>query len=355
MRARVERWWVGVVALLVLCAGATAVAQVSWRHWPQRPLGMDRGARGVVEHLGSERGGFDRSCSTNEEVVESRIDDHHWARVATIDGEPFHACWREGTFGIRGRLIDGYGNEVRDGKLLARAGVVPGNDGRTRLGLLVWGLLLPLLTIAWTYVWQRVLVTSRFFRLTSWIGVFVLWAAYFYAVVTSITLYDGPGALAAVVGAFTTVAVLLLGRLTIGHVSRALQAGGAAAQPPRDSSLATLLEERDEARGRRDEQAVDAAPTPVPAPVDVNSASEEQVAALPGVGPVRARRIVERREQEGRIGDFEAFCEIVEPTRRVREQLEDRIEFGPGGTARRTTNPEHDDPDDPYGGRRVDV
>lgn len=51
-----------------------------------------------------------------------------------------------------------------------------------------------------------------------------------------------------------------------------------------------------------------AAPTksaPLPQPVDVNRASEDELRALPGIGSVLASRIVEARERDGPFGSLD--------------------------------------------------
>jgi len=53
------------------------------------------------------------------------------------------------------------------------------------------------------------------------------------------------------------------------------------------------------------------APEPDPRPLDLNAASVEQIARLPGVGASLARRIVEAREQRGRFESPEALRGVV--------------------------------------------
>ena len=53
-----------------------------------------------------------------------------------------------------------------------------------------------------------------------------------------------------------------------------------------------------------------AAPTD-PRPLDINRASVDEIARLPGVGPSLARRIVEERERLGRFGSTEGLRGIL--------------------------------------------
>jgi competence ComEA-like helix-hairpin-helix protein len=50
---------------------------------------------------------------------------------------------------------------------------------------------------------------------------------------------------------------------------------------------------------------------PDPRPLDLNAASVEQIARLPGVGPGLARRIVEERDRRGRFESSEALRGVV--------------------------------------------
>ena len=62
---------------------------------------------------------------------------------------------------------------------------------------------------------------------------------------------------------------------------------------------------------RRPPGPVAPAPDPDPRPLDLNAASVEQLARLPGVGASLARRIVEAREQRGRFESPEALRGVV--------------------------------------------
>lgn len=49
---------------------------------------------------------------------------------------------------------------------------------------------------------------------------------------------------------------------------------------------------------------------PAPPPLDLNAASEEELTALPGIGPELARRIVAYREDNGPFPTVEALMEV---------------------------------------------
>ncbi len=50
---------------------------------------------------------------------------------------------------------------------------------------------------------------------------------------------------------------------------------------------------------------------PDPRPLDLNQASVEQIARLPGIGPALAGRILEERERRGRFGSPETLRQIL--------------------------------------------
>jgi competence protein ComEA len=93
-------------------------------------------------------------------------------------------------------------------------------------------------------------------------------------------------------------------------------AGGfrASAVPP-GLNLARLLVDGE----RLDTAAAEPAPAPGPAagtagapagPLDLNTATLEQLDALPGVGPVMAQRILDHRAQHGRFSSLEELAEV---------------------------------------------
>lgn len=71
----------------------------------------------------------------------------------------------------------------------------------------------------------------------------------------------------------------------------------------------------DGAAGTRSGAPADAGPKPAgvedPRPLDVNRASLEQFARLPGIGPRLARRIVEERERRGRFESPDALRSVL--------------------------------------------
>ncbi len=61
------------------------------------------------------------------------------------------------------------------------------------------------------------------------------------------------------------------------------------------------------------EGAVKGAQSPKPAPassVDINTAGEEELCALPGVGPAMAKRILAYREEHGGFYDIEELLQV---------------------------------------------
>lgn len=83
---------------------------------------------------------------------------------------------------------------------------------------------------------------------------------------------------------------------------------------------------------------------PASAPVDLNNAPEDQLAALPGIGPVLARRAAEERRARGGFGSLEEFGEVLALKPHVLERLRPRVVLGP---------PPPSAPPAPGAGRRV--
>jgi competence protein ComEA len=68
---------------------------------------------------------------------------------------------------------------------------------------------------------------------------------------------------------------------------------------------------------------------PGPGPVELNRASAEELAALPGIGPALARRIVEWRESHGPFRSAAELENVQGIGPRLRERLEPRLRLGP--------------------------
>lgn len=79
------------------------------------------------------------------------------------------------------------------------------------------------------------------------------------------------------------------------------------------------------------EPVIDPAKEPVPAGIpdiiNINTATEEQLVTLPGIGPAYAKRIVEWREENGRFTEKEQLLEIRGIGERRLEQLLPFIEL----------------------------
>ncbi|HEY7769772.1 ComEA family DNA-binding protein [Longimicrobium sp.] len=68
---------------------------------------------------------------------------------------------------------------------------------------------------------------------------------------------------------------------------------------------------------------------PAGAPVDLNNAAEEELAALPGIGPLLARRAAEERRIRGGFGSLEEFGEALALKPHILERLRTRVVLGP--------------------------
>jgi predicted flap endonuclease-1-like 5' DNA nuclease len=67
---------------------------------------------------------------------------------------------------------------------------------------------------------------------------------------------------------------------------------------------------------------------PDPRPLDLNQASVEQVARLPGIGPALARRLLEERERRGRFDSPERLRQILGLGPKKLAALRDLISVG---------------------------
>jgi competence ComEA-like helix-hairpin-helix protein len=96
------------------------------------------------------------------------------------------------------------------------------------------------------------------------------------------------------------------------------------ARPPRVSAVPGAPE-----RAGLD-RAAKAAPEPAdPRPLDLNEASAEQLARLPGVGPGLARRIVEERQRRGRFEGPEGLRSVLGLGPRKLAALRDLVTAAP--------------------------
>ena len=71
---------------------------------------------------------------------------------------------------------------------------------------------------------------------------------------------------------------------------------------------------------------------PVPAPfvqltVHVNVATAEELAALPGIGPALAKRIIEDRNRQGRFLTLDDLSRIKGITPKILEKLQRHVQF----------------------------
>lgn len=76
--------------------------------------------------------------------------------------------------------------------------------------------------------------------------------------------------------------------------------------------------------------AVGSAPPAVPRTLDLNHASAQELDALPGIGPVLARRIVERRERQGAFRHVDELLSVPGIGPRLLERLRPWLREPPG-------------------------
>lgn len=62
-------------------------------------------------------------------------------------------------------------------------------------------------------------------------------------------------------------------------------------------------------------------------PLNLDSASADQIEALPGIGPSLARRIVSHRDSAGGLGHIDALCEVPGVRADLRERLRPLVTF----------------------------
>jgi competence protein ComEA len=72
-------------------------------------------------------------------------------------------------------------------------------------------------------------------------------------------------------------------------------------------------------------------------PIDLNTATVEELVALPGVGEAKARAIVEAREQRGGFDSVDELLEVRGIGEKALEQLRPLLTVGAGRSGRSST------------------
>jgi competence ComEA-like helix-hairpin-helix protein len=129
-------------------------------------------------------------------------------------------------------------------------------------------------------------------------------------------------------GALVLVAVLGLG------AARDLWVAGRPVPPPGAAAVDSARVERGRRTSRPSAfaESVEVVPDPLQsarAPVDLNRATVSDLDALPGIGPVLARRIVEQRSSVGRFRRVEDLLAVRGIGPRLFERLRPLVTTGP--------------------------
>lgn len=71
--------------------------------------------------------------------------------------------------------------------------------------------------------------------------------------------------------------------------------------------------------------------TLMPASIDVNTASRQELVRLPGIGPVTARSIIEYRERNGRFKEIDDLQNVKRIGPKTLEKIKPFVKLGPNG------------------------
>jgi competence protein ComEA len=122
------------------------------------------------------------------------------------------------------------------------------------------------------------------------------------------------------------------------RVSDAVDAAGGAGQDAMLSCVNLALRVRDEAHyhvpGAGEPCQAGAAPsgeTGPPAGIDLNSATVDELETLPGIGPARARAMVDYRERNGGFKSTQQVMEVPGIGPAIYENIRDLVYVGPSG------------------------
>ncbi|MBO1515414.1 ComEA family DNA-binding protein [Metabacillus bambusae] len=62
-------------------------------------------------------------------------------------------------------------------------------------------------------------------------------------------------------------------------------------------------------------------------PVDINTSSEEEIASIPSIGAILAKKVMTIREQKGGFSSIDDFAELLQLKPHVRERIKPYVEF----------------------------
>lgn len=69
----------------------------------------------------------------------------------------------------------------------------------------------------------------------------------------------------------------------------------------------------------------------IPSRIDLNSATETQMAGLPGVGIILGKKALMERQRRGGFGSIDEFCEALGLKPHIAERVRPLVEIGPRG------------------------